>query len=123
MLCCCLCFFSNYEMPKVQLARDSEYYKEMSARVELKNQALENKIAQLSVGRDVSFEDLNGPVENASPLGKFHRPETLDNQNTAPKKKYTLFADDFNNSQSDSDAQFADQTQTMKGSIQNNMSD
>ena len=84
----------------------------MAARIELKNQALESKINQLSLGRDVSFEQLEGNGDVASPLGKFHRPETLigsdrnldpslSNQNTAPKKKYTLLAEDFDKSGSD----------------------
>ena len=37
MICCVLCFFSNYEMPRKTIAREQEYYREMASRVEMKN--------------------------------------------------------------------------------------
>ena len=87
--CCLLCYFSSYQMPKRVHAKSKEYYEEMAAKIELKNGALESKITQLSLGRDVSFEN-EQDVNIASPLGKFHRPETLGmndmslNQNQKP---------------------------------------
>ena len=91
MICCCLCFFSNYQIPRRKLARDPQYYKEMEQRVKFKNQELEAKINKLSVGRDLSFDNMqeDDVGESMAQRGNFQI-----SQEAPIQKKYTLFQQD-----------------------------